>query len=67
MKLTKINPEIEFRKMNAKNTKKSKENKTESTIKKEPSFEIKHIIIDCSCMNYVDSMGMNVIFQVRTI
>ena len=56
MKLTKINPEYELRKIE--NAKKSK------TPVQPNSYEIKHIIIDCSCMNYIDSMGMNTILNV---
>ena len=28
-------------------------------------IQIKHIIIDCSCMNYIDSQGVNTILQVK--
>lgn len=28
-------------------------------------IEIKHIILDCSCMNYIDSQGINAIIQVN--
>lgn len=28
-----------------------------------PEFEIKHVIIDCSCINFVDSQGIHEIFQ----
>jgi anti-anti-sigma regulatory factor len=62
MKLSKINPEIELRKKLNSNKKNKKSTKTD--VKKEITFDIKHIIIDCSCMNYIDSMGMNVILQV---
>ena len=48
MKLSKINPEFELKT----NDYKSK------------TYEIQHIIIDCSCMNYIDSMGMNTILNV---
>jgi anti-anti-sigma regulatory factor len=57
MKLTKINPEYELRKMeNAKKSKKSVQPN---------SYEVKHIIIDCSCMNYMDSMGINTLLKVK--
>jgi hypothetical protein len=27
-------------------------------------LDVKHIILDCSCMNYIDSQGINAIIQV---
>ena len=32
-----------------------------------PNFAIKHVIIDCSCVNFIDSQGVNGIFQVRQL
>ena len=28
------------------------------------NFRIKHIVIDCSCVNFIDSQGVNAIIQV---
>jgi len=59
MKLSKVNPEFELRKLDdAKKSKKSV---------KASSYDIKYIVIDCCCMNYIDSMGMNTILNVRFI
>ena len=59
MKLSKVNPEFELRKLD--DAKKSK------TSVKASSYDIKYIIIDCSCMNYMDSMGINTILNVGFI
>jgi len=32
-----------------------------------PNFAIKHVIIDCSCVNFIDSQGVNGILQVRAM
>jgi len=59
MKLTKINPDSELKKMaHAKKIGKSIE---------PSSYDIKHIIIDCSSLNYIDSQGINTILQVNII
>ena len=33
--------------------------------KNKNNFTIKHIIIDCSCVNFIDSQGVNGILQVN--
>lgn len=30
------------------------------------ALENKHIILDCSCMNYIDSQGVDTILKVKT-
>ena len=30
-----------------------------------PDYEIKHIIIDCSCVNFIDTQGISGILQVE--
>ena len=36
-----------------------------SPLKYWPNLAIKHVIIDCSCVNFIDSQGVNGILQVR--
>ena len=41
------------------------QNEEIDSLKYMPNLVIKHIIIDCSCVNFIDSQGVNGIFQVR--
>ena len=42
----------------------NKENDGKHKFKYLPKFDIKHIIIDFSCINFIDSQGINGIIQV---
>jgi anti-anti-sigma regulatory factor len=30
-----------------------------------PDFDIKHILLDCSCINFIDTQGIHAILEVK--